>query len=256
MHAGRVTRTETTGQDVVVAPSAIGVDGVTRTYTGKHAYQVQHALTLSELPGIVEEFVNGSRNEIAAGFDGVELHGANGYLLHEFLTPNANTRTDGYGGSPENRARLVVEVVAAAIGAGMTGLRISPQHNVQGALETDSTDAAATYSALIDGIETLGLAELSAEHPARRSIWELVQDLRARFGGPVLLNNGFQSITTLDEAVAVAANGWGEAVVVGRPAIANHDLVRSWREEQPLNEPEPLPSTPRALPVTPTTRSG
>ncbi|MDQ0093038.1 alkene reductase [Paeniglutamicibacter psychrophenolicus] len=239
MHAGRVTHTETTVQPHVVAPSAIAVDGVTRTYTGKHAYPVPHALGTDELPGIVEEFVNGSRNAIAAGFDGVELHGANGYLLHEFVAPSANARTDAYGGSPENRARFVVEVataVAKEIGAGRTGLRISPEHNVQGALETDPVDVAATYAALIDGIAPLGLAALSILHADPAGA--LVQDLRSRFNGPVLLNTGFQSVTTYDDAAAVAANSWGDAVVVGRPAIANPDLVRRWQEGLPLNEPD------------------
>lgn len=239
MHAGRVTHPETTGQSHVVAPSALAVDGVSRTYTGKHAYPVPHALTADELPGIIEEFVQGSRNAIAAGFDGVELHGANGYLLHEFLAPSSNTRTDAHGGSPENRARFVIEVataVADAIGAGRTGLRISPEHNVQSALETDPSDVAATYGALVDGIAPLGLAALSILHADPSG--SLVQDLRSRFGGPVLLNTGFQTVTTYDDAAAVAANGWGDAVVVGRPAIANPDLVRRWREGLPLNDPD------------------
>ncbi|GAA5228421.1 alkene reductase [Paeniglutamicibacter antarcticus] len=239
MHAGRVTHTEITGQEQIVAPSAIAVEGETRTYTGKHAYQVPHALSAAELPGIIDEFVSASRNAMTAGFDGVELHGANGYLLHEFLAPSANTRTDADGGSPQNRAKFVIEVVTAvanAIGAGRTGLRISPEHNVQGALETDPVDVAATYGALIDGIAPLALAALSILH--KDPSGALVQDLRTRFGGPVLLNTGFQSITTYDDAVAVAANGWGDAVVVGRPAIANPDLVRRWREDLPLNEPD------------------
>ncbi|WP_417217784.1 alkene reductase [Arthrobacter sp.] len=239
MHAGRVTHPETTGQEHVVAPSAIAVDGLSRTYSGKHAYTVPHALTAAELPGIVAEFVQSSRNAIEAGFDGVELHGANGYLLHEFLAPSANVRTDGYGGSPAHRARFVIEVVTAvaeAIGAGRTGLRISPEHNVQGALETDPADVAATYGALVDGIAPLGLAALSILHADPAGA--LVQDLRSRFGGPVLLNTGFQTVTTFDDAAAVAANGWGDAVVVGRPAIANPDLVRRWREGLPLNAPD------------------
>lgn len=239
MHAGRVTHPETTGQDQVVAPSAIAVEGLTRTYTGKHAYPVPHALETGELPGIIEEFVTGSRNAMAAGFDGVELHGANGYLLHEFLAPSSNTRTDAYGGSPENRARFVIEVVTAvanSIGAGRTGLRISPEHNVQGAVESDPADVAATYAALIDGIAPLDLAALSILHADPSGT--LVQDLRSRFNGPVLLNTGFQTVTTYDDAAAVAANGWGDAVVVGRPAIANPDLVRRWQEGLPLNEPD------------------
>ncbi|GGJ49887.1 MULTISPECIES: alkene reductase [Glutamicibacter] len=239
MHAGRVTHPETTGIDHVVAPSAIAVEGQSRTYTGKHDYPVPHALTSDELPGIIEEFVRGSRNAIAAGFDGVELHGANGYLLHEFLAPSSNTRTDAYGGSPENRARFVIEVVTAVakeIGAGKTGLRISPEHNVQSAVENDAADVAATYQTLLEGIAPLGLAALSILH--KDPSGELVQSLRTAFGGPVLINTGFQTITTYEDAATVAAGGWGDAVVVGRPAISNPDLVRRWREELPLNEPD------------------
>ncbi|KSU65977.1 alkene reductase [Arthrobacter sp. NIO-1057] len=239
MHAGRATHTGTTGADHLEAPSAIAVDGQSRTYTGKYDYQVPHALTTEELPRIVEEFVTASRNAIAAGFDGVELHGANGYLLHEFLAPTSNTRTDNYGGSPENRARLVIEVVTAvanAIGAEKTSLRISPEHNIQSVIENDAEDVLATYTALVEGIAPLGLANLSILH--RDLAGDLVQSLRKSFGGPVLLNTGFAEITTYEEAARVAAEGWGDAVVVGRPAIANPDLVRRWKEELPLNEPD------------------
>src|SRR5690606_7031162 len=206
MHAGRVTHPETTGADYVEAPSAIAVEGESRTYTGKHAYPVPHALDTEELPRIIEAFVVASRNAIAAGFDGVELHGANGYLLHEFLAPTSNTRTDAYGGSPENRARFVIEVVTAvanAIGAGKTGLRISPEHNIQDVIESDQEDLAATHTALLESIAPLGLANLSILHhdPAG----ELVQNLRKAFGGPVLLNTGFREVTTYEEAARVAS---------------------------------------------------
>lgn len=237
MHSGRVTHPDTNGGRTVVAPSAIAIDGVTRTYEGKRPYPVPHALSADELPGVIDEFVQGSRNAMAAGFDGVELHGANGYLLHEFLAPSANQRSDAHGGSPENRARFVVETVTAvaeAIGAGKTWLRISPEHNVQGALETDPADIEATYTALVDGIAPLGLAGLSVLH--KDPAGHLVQTLRTRFGGPVLLNTGFETVTTLADAVATA--NWADAVVVGRPAIANPDLVRRWAEDLPLNEPD------------------
>jgi hypothetical protein len=101
----------------VVAPSAIAVEAETRTSKGKQAHPVPHALTTDELPGILQEFVQGSLNAIEAGFDGVELHSANGYLLHEFLAPNSNVRSDSYGGSPENRARFVIETVNAVVAA-------------------------------------------------------------------------------------------------------------------------------------------
>ena len=239
MHAGRVAHPANTGGRSVVAPSAVAVEGETRTYEGKHPYPVPHALTEEELAGVTAEFVQASRNAIAAGFDGVELHGANGYLLHEFLAPSANHRADRYGGSAENRARFVIETVTAvaeAIGADRTSLRISPEHNVQGALETDPAETLATYSALIDGIAPLGLSGLSVLH--KEPSGTLVRELRSRFGGPFLLNTGFGTVTTLDDARLVASNGWADAVVVGRPVLANPDLARRWREGLPLNEPD------------------
>ncbi|CAH0291628.1 alkene reductase [Microbacterium sp. Bi128] len=240
MHAGRVTHQDTTGGYEVVAPSAIAIDGETRTYEGKQAFPVPRALTTEELPGIVDEFVTASRKAVEAGFDGVELHSANGYLLHEFLTPAANQRDDVYGGSPENRARFVIEVTQAvvdAVGADRVGIRISPEHNVQGALELDAADVRATYAHLVDALAPLKLAYLSILHKDPTS--ELVQDLRARFNGTFLINTGFGIVTTRDEAKALVADGHADAVVVGRPAIANPDLVRRWREGLPVNEANP-----------------
>jgi 2,4-dienoyl-CoA reductase-like NADH-dependent reductase (Old Yellow Enzyme family) len=241
MHAGRVTHEATTGGYPVVGPSAIAVTGQTHTYDGKQEYPVPHALTIEELPGIIAEFVRGSQNAIAAGFDGVELHGANGYLLHEFLSPTSNVRDDAFGGSPENRARFVIDVVtavAAAIGAGKVGLRISPEHNIQDALETDADDLAATYGALLGGIAPLGLAYLSVLHADPAG--EFVRHLRARFGGAFLINSGFGVTTSREEALALIRDDVADAVVVGRAAIANPDLLRRWQEDLPVNEPNPL----------------
>jgi N-ethylmaleimide reductase len=241
MHAGRVTHPETNGGLEVVAPSAIAIQGESHTYKGKLPYPVPRALTEDDLPGIIAGFVQASRNAISAGLDGVELHSANGYLLHEFLSPVSNVREDGYGGSPENRARFVVEVVTAvaeAIGADRVGIRISPEHNIQDALETDADDVLATYGALVDGLAPLGLAYLSVLH--RDPASELVQALRTRFNGPLLVNSGFGTVTTREEAVALLEDGHGDGVVVGRAVIANPDLVRRWLEKLPLNEPNPL----------------
>ena len=239
MHAGRVSHESTNGGRTVVGPSAIAINGQTRTYDGKQPYPVPHALTEGELAGVIDEFVTASRNAMDAGFDGVELHSANGYLLHEFLSPASNQRDDRYGGSPENRARFVIEVVTAvadALGAGRVGLRISPQHNIQDALETDSADALATYGTLVDALAPLGLAYLSVLHAEPTGTF--VQELRARFGGPVLLNSGFAQMTTRDEALSLVRDGHAEGVVVGRPAIANPDLAYRWRENLPLNSPD------------------
>ncbi len=241
MHAGRVTHEGTTGGLEVVAPSAIAIKGETNTYEGKKSYPVPRALLAEELPSVIEEFVQASRDAIAAGLDGVELHSANGYLLHEFLSPASNQREDAYGGSPANRARFVVELVTAvaeAIGAGRVGIRISPEHNIQDAFELDADDVRATYGALVDAIAPLKLAYLSVLHgdPAG----DLVQDLRARFGGPVMVKSGFGAITSRGEAMATIRDGHADAVVVGRPAIANPDLVRRWLEDLPLNTLDPL----------------
>ncbi|UWX98698.1 alkene reductase [Arthrobacter zhaoxinii] len=239
MHAGRVTHPNINGGLDLVAPSAIAVDGMSHTYEGKQTYTVPRALETAELASVTADFVRGSRAAVDAGFDGVELHGANGYLLHEFLSPVANQRTDNYGGSPENRARFVIETlsaVAAEIGADRVGLRISPEHNVQGCLEMDAEDVLATYGALLDAVAPLGLAYLSILH--RDPAGDLVQALRTRFGGKVLLNTGFGPLTTREEALAIMEDGLGDAVVVGRPAIANPDLVRRWQEDLPLNTPD------------------
>lgn len=238
MHAGRVTHEDTNGGRTVVGPSAIAIDGMTRTYKGKQPYPVPHALSEDELPGVIEEFVQGSLNAIKAGFNGVELHGANGYLLHEFLSPAANQREDQYGGSPENRARFVVKVVEAvakAVGAEKVGIRISPEHNVQGATELDREDLRRTYSALTQAISPLGLAYLSVLH--NEPSGELVRELREQFDGPFLLNTGFSVMTTRDEAISLVENDLADAVVVGRAAIANPDLVYRWKEGLPENEP-------------------
>ena len=240
MHAGRVTHEATTGGREVVGPSAIAIEGDTHTYEGKKAYPTPRALREDELPSVIADFVQASKNAIAAGMDGVEIHGANGYLLHEFLSPASNQRDDKYGGSPENRARFVAEVVeavVAALGAGKVGIRISPEHNIQDALETDADDVRATYRALVDRIAPLGLAYLSVLH--KDPAGELVQNLRTAFGGSVLVNSGFGEITTRDEALSLLDDGIGEAIVVGRPAIANPDLAYRWREDLPLNEPDP-----------------
>ncbi|WP_411733112.1 alkene reductase [Paeniglutamicibacter sp.] len=238
MHAGRVANSGITGQQAV-APSAVVINGLTRTYEGKIPYEVPRALGTEELPGIIEEFVQGARNAIEAGFDGVEIHGANGYLLHQFLSPSANHRTDEYGGTPENRARLTIETVTAVareIGAGKTWLRISPENTIEDALDSDPVDALVTYLAVAARVAPLGLAGLSILHTDPSG--ELVQQVRTRFGGKIILNTGFNAVTSLQDALDLTEGGWADAVVVGRPALANPDLVRRWREGLALNEPD------------------
>ena len=240
MHGGRVTHPDVNGGRIPVAPSAIAIAGDTRTPLGKAPFPVPHALSTDEASAIASELAQSAQNAIEAGFDGVEVHSANGYLLHEFLSPVSNVRTDSYGGSPAARARLGIEAVTAvaeAIGAERVGIRISPAHGIQDVIESDADETRATYEALIDGIAPLGLAYLSVLHSDPAG--ELVQHLRGRFGGPLMVNSGFGVITTRAEALDVVQNGTADVVAVGRQAIANPDLLRRWKNDTELNEPNP-----------------
>ncbi len=208
------------------------------TADGPKPHPTPRALETDEIPGVVGEYVHAARQAIAAGLDGVEIHAANGYLIHQFLAPSSNTRTDAYGGTPGNRARFAIEVVTAvseAIGADRVGIRISPAHNIQGVLEEDAAETAETYGTLIDAIAPLGLAYLSYLADPRE---ELTKDLRTRFGGPVIGNDGFGSVTTRDAAQAVLDEGLADLVAVGRLALANPDLVERWQRDAGLNEPD------------------
>jgi N-ethylmaleimide reductase len=239
MHVGRIAHPDNTGGRDIVAPSAIAAPDSMFTADGMKPFPVPRALGLEEIPGIVEEYVHAARCAVEAGLDGVEVHAANGYLIHQFLAPGSNERTDVYGGSPENRARFGIEVtraVAEAIGAEKVGIRISPAHNIQGATETDEADTEATYTALIGGIAPLGLAYLSVL--ADPSL-DLVQRLRKDFGGTFLANDGFGSVTTRESAQALLDADLADAVVVGRPFIANPDLPARWESGAELNEPNP-----------------
>jgi 2,4-dienoyl-CoA reductase-like NADH-dependent reductase (Old Yellow Enzyme family) len=240
MHGGRVSHSAITGTERIVAPSAIAITGEVRTPAGKLPYPVPHALSVDELAMVRDELVAAARNAIEAGFDGVEIHSANGYLLHEFLSPVSNQRDDVYGGSPENRARFGIEVtkaVAAAVGAGRVGIRISPEHNILDVLETDAADVSATYGALLEALEPLGLAYLSVLH--KEPAGDLVRTLRSMFGGALVINSGFGTVTTRDEAIDLIDDAHADAVAVGRLALANPDLVERWRGAHPENEPNP-----------------
>lgn len=238
MHAGRVSHPDNTGGERAVAPSAIAAPGEMFTADGPKPHPVPHALELDEIPGVVEGFVQAARNAVEAGLDGVEVHAANGYLIHQFLAPGSNHRTDAYGGSPENRARLAIEVtraVAEAIGADRVGIRISPAHNIQGATEEDAADVAATYGLLVRELAPLGLAYLSVLAEPRL---DLVQDLRRAFGGVVIANDGFGDVTTRESAQEILDKDLADAVAVGRLFLANPDLPRRWRTGAELNEPD------------------
>ena len=242
MHAGRIAHADNKGGAETVAPSAVQAPGDMVTAEGPKPHDVPRAVETDEVAGLVADYVAAARNAVAAGLDGVEVHAANGYLLHQFLDPTINLRDDVYGGSPENRARFVVEVVTAvaeAIGADRVGLRLSPGHQFNGIGEEIGTDLTATYRAVVDGVAPLGLAYLSLLASPLEPLESLVRDLRERFDGVVLLNDGFGDLTTLDSVEKLLGTGLADAVVVGRQFLANPDLVERWRKGADLNEPDP-----------------
>jgi N-ethylmaleimide reductase len=237
MHAGRIAHADNKNGVETVSASAVTAPGEMVTAEGPKPHDEPRALETEELAGVVEDYVTASRNAIEAGLDGVEVHAANGYLLHQFLDPTINLREDAYGGSPENRARFVIEVVTAvaeAIGAEKVGLRISPGHQFNGVAEEVGDDLDATYAALVDGVEPLGLAYLSI---LAAPVGDLTADLRRRFSGSVLLNDGFAEVTTLESVEDLLQTGLADAIVVGRPFLANPDLSARWEQGAELNEP-------------------
>ncbi|MCR5914266.1 HAD-IA family hydrolase [Corynebacterium sp. zg254] len=256
MHGGRLSHPDLLRGVQPEAPSAVASGTQVHTFNAKVDAALPRAVTHEDMDRIVEEFVAGARRAIDAGLDGVEIHGANGYLLHQFLSPESNLRTDNYGGSPENRARFVVRVVRAVaeeIGAGRTALRISPEHNIQGALEPDRADVIATYGALLKGMEDLDLAYISLLHKdaagifdaeasacdaAQSEVTDLPAWIRQEYRGRLISNTGFGELTQLDEAQIIVHSGRADAVAVGRLFIANPDLPQRWEHGWELNEPD------------------
>lgn len=238
MHTGRVGHLINlpTGANVV-GPSAILAKGQMWTDSeGMKDQPVPHALTPAELQATKAEFVQAATNAIAAGFDGVELHGANGYLLEQFLAPNANQRTDNYGGSVENRARFVIEVaqeVSDAIGKDKTAIRLSPYgvfNDMPGYPEVD-----ATYTYLAEQLNKIGIVYIHlVDHSAQGAPVVPVtikQAIRAKFKNTLILSGGY----TADKAEADLNAGTADLIAFARPFISNPDLVDRIKHNHPLN---------------------
>lgn len=239
MHSGRLAHPANKEGRETVAPSALRAVGDVVTADGVKPFTEPRALEIKEIGSVVGEFVHAARSAMEAGLDGVEIHGANGYLLHQFLAPATNHRSDGYGGSPAGHARLAIEVVRAvaeAIGAEHVSLRISPSHNVQGVMEEDPQVTSDIYTSLVDGINDVGIAYLSLLADPRSA---LTTHLRERFDGPFMLNSGFATVTSKDEATDIIDSGLADLVAVGRLFLANPDLAERWRLDAPLNELRP-----------------
>ncbi|MEO3977067.1 alkene reductase [Streptomyces sp. CAU 1734] len=238
MHSGRI------GHPVLfpdgrssVAPSAVAAAGQLFTHEGPKDFPVPRELTAEEIPGVVEEFAHSARNAVAAGFDGVEVHGANGYLVQQFLASNTNLRTDEWGGSVAGRVRFAVEVVkavAAAIGPDRTGIRISPANTYNDIAETDPHEV---YPALVAELEPLGIAYLhiSENHPDSR---EVTIALRERFSGTVILNP-LSETPTDHTALPLIEDGIADILSFGGLFLANPDLPERLRTAGPYNTPDP-----------------
>lgn len=244
-HVGRISHVSLLPEGMVpVSSTSKAANTKTFTHNGFEAVSQPRALRTDEMPRIVDDYRAAARHAIAAGFDGVEVHGANGYLLEQFLRDSINDRTDAYGGPIGNRARLLLEVmaaVAAEIGAGRTGLRLSPVTPANDAAQ--DSDAQALYGHVVERLAPLKLAYLHLIEGATGGPRDAVpfdfEALRrvyksAHPGGAWMVNNGYDRQLALD----VVASGRADLVAFGKPFISNPDLVRRLRENAPLNEPK------------------
>ncbi|MDL5364532.1 alkene reductase [Xanthomonas sp. NCPPB 2654] len=235
-HVGRISHVSLLPDGAApVAPSALRAEAKTYTAEGFSDVSAPRALRLDEIPGLIADYRHAARNAIAAGFDGVEVHAANGYLIDQFLRDGSNHRDDAYGGSIENRTRLLFEVVQAVaqeIGAERTGVRLSPVTPVNDARDSDPQPL---FERAVERLDALGLAfvhviEGTTGGPRDGIAFDYAA-LRGKFRGPWLVNNGYDK-TLAEQTVA---SGRADAVAFGRPFIANPDLVERLRRDAPLN---------------------
>lgn len=239
-HVGRVSHVDLQENGAApVAPSAL--QAATKVFVNNTFADasVPRALDIEELPGIVNDFRQAAINAIAAGFDGVEIHGANGYLLDQFLKDGANIRTDAYGGSVENRARLLLEVTAAvvdAIGAERTGIRISPVSPANG---VSSSDPQQQFNYVVDQLDALGLVYLHVVEGATGGPRDVAPfdfgALRQRFKNTYIANNGYD----LNLAASRLNDNKADLIAFGRPFIGNPDLVERLKNHTPLSAFDP-----------------
>lgn len=235
-HVGRVSHVDLQANGAApVAPSALRP--ATKVFVNNRFEDVSEprALDIGELPGIVNDFRQAAANAIAAGFDGVEIHGANGYLLDQFLKDGANVRTDAYGGSIENRARLLLEVTAAVVkevGAERTGLRISPVSPANG---VSSSAPQAQFDYLVDQLNALDIVYLHVVEGATGGPRDVAPfdfgSLRQRFKNTYIANNGYD----LDLATSRLVENQADLIAFGRPFIGNPDLVERLKTGSPLS---------------------
>jgi N-ethylmaleimide reductase len=238
-HVGRISHTSLQPNDgAPVAPSAILAK--TKTFVGGTFADVSEprALELSEIPGIIDSFKKGAANAIAAGFDGVEVHGANGYLLDQFARDGSNKRTDAYGGGIENRAKLMLEVTSAVtseVGAERTGIRISP---VTPSNDISDSNPQPLFDYIVDHLNALKLVYIHVIEGATGGARDIApfdyRSLRNRFKGAYIANNGYD----FELANKVLSANEADLIAFGKPFISNPDLVERFKRGAPLNTPD------------------
>jgi N-ethylmaleimide reductase len=240
-HSGRVSHPSLLGGELPVAPSAVAAVGELHTPDGKRPMEAPRALETHEISEIVEQFRKGAENALAAGFDGVELHGAFGYLIDQFLQDGSNQRTDEYGGSIEKRSRFLLEVVEAVSsvwGADRVGIKLSPSNTFYGMFDSNPK---ATFGYVIDALNRFGLGYLHLMEPnevdlATRDVLQSVTSLfRPIFKGTLITNGGYDQ----EKGNAILASGDADLVSFGKLFIANPDLPKRFELKAPLNAPDP-----------------
>ncbi|MEI6270416.1 MAG: alkene reductase [Methylococcaceae bacterium] len=238
-HVGRISHPDFHEGALPVAPSAIAPKGDAVTPTGMQPFVTPRALETDEIQGIVEDYRKAAENALAAGFDGVEIHGANGYLLDEFLRDGTNQRTDSYGGTFENRARILLEVTAAVVavwGAERVGIRLSPSGTFN---DMTDSDPETFFVYLLGQLNRFGLAYLhvvdALEGDIRHGANVInLEVLRKAYQGTLIVCGGYDQVRAED----VIAQGDADLVAFGQLYIANPDLVERFNLNAPLNEPD------------------
>ncbi len=226
-HMGRLVHPDFLGGAQPVSSSATTAPGYAHTAEGKKDYTEARALELSEIPRVIADYVHAAKNAIAAGFDGVQIHSANGYLIDQFLRDNTNFRTDEYGGPIENRIRLlrqVTQAVADAVGADRTSVRLSPNGETQGC---DDSNPVALFTAAAAALQEIGIAFLELREVTsygnfgQTDVPRVSPEIRKIFKGPLVLNQEY----TVERADEDLRSGLADAISFGRPYIGNPDLA-------------------------------
>jgi 2,4-dienoyl-CoA reductase-like NADH-dependent reductase (Old Yellow Enzyme family) len=237
-HMGRLVHPDFLGGEPPVSSSATTGPGDAHTYEGKKPYAQARALRRDEIPGLLEDYRRAARNAMEAGFDGVQIHAANGYLIDQFLRDNSNVRDDSYGGPIENRIRLLREVTQAVgetIGYDRTGVRLSPNGDTQGA---NDSQPEALFTAAAAALDELGIAFLELREPGmdgtfgRAEVPPIAPAIRRVFRAPLILNSDYDAA----KGQAALDEGTADAIAFGRTFLANPDLPRRLAHGLPLNK--------------------